>query len=115
MPWNERPYPLDWDAAVAAWPKMILERAWTHKALNKLIQGSAADVMKRSMVNVYQAGFTPHLTVHDELDISLEKGSVGEKQGRQIQEIMQNCVKLQIPLLVDAERGETWGSVEEVL
>ena len=47
-------------------------RAYTYKALNKLIQGSAADMTKKAMVELYKEGIIPHIQVHDELDISVK-------------------------------------------
>ena len=49
-----------------------LKRAFTYKALNKLIQGSAADMTKKSMVSLYENGIIPHIQIHDEVDISIE-------------------------------------------
>ena len=46
-------------------------RAYTYKALNRLIQGSAADMTKKAMIELHKEGITPHIQVHDELDISV--------------------------------------------
>ena len=46
--------------------------AFTYKALNKLIQGSAADMTKKAMVALYEKGIIPHIQIHDEVDISIE-------------------------------------------
>ena len=63
-------------------PNMI-KRAFTYKALNKLIQGSAADMTKKAMVDLYKEGIIPHIQVHDELDISVKDDiavlSIGSK------------------------------------
>ena len=48
-----------------------IRRAYTYKALNRLIQGSAADMTKKAMVELHKEGITPHIQVHDELDISV--------------------------------------------
>ena len=85
-----------------------IRRAMTYKALNKLIQGSAADMTKQSMVDLYKEGIVPHIQVHDELDISIEKGS---NQHKKIIEIMENAVKLKIPNKVDYESGNNWGEI----
>ena len=45
-----------------------IRRAYTYKALNKLIQGSAADMTKKAMIELYKEGIIPHIQVHDELD-----------------------------------------------
>ena len=45
-------------------------RAFTYKALNRLIQGSAADMTKKAMVDLYEKGIVPHIQIHDELCFS---------------------------------------------
>ena len=83
-----------------------IKRAYTYKALNRLIQGSAADQTKKAMVDVYEElGIIPLIQVHDELDCSVKD----EKQGKQIKEIMENCVELEVPSKVDTEMNESWG------
>ena len=85
---------------------MSIKRAHTYKALNRLIQGSAADQTKKAMVDVYEElGIIPLIQVHDELDCSVKD----EKQGNKIKEIMENCVKLEVPSKVDTELNESWG------
>ena len=88
--------------------KANIRRAYTYKALNKLIQGSAADMTKQSMLDLYREGIVPHIQIHDELDISVEKGS---DQHKKIIEIMENAVKLEIPNKVDYESGNNWGEI----
>lgn len=85
-----------------------IKRAFTYKALNKLIQGSAADQTKMAMVALYKEGITPLIQVHDELDISVKD----EQQGNKIKEIMENCVEMQVPSVVDAEYGPSWGEAK---
>ncbi len=87
--------------------KPNIRRAFTYKALNKLIQGSAADMTKQSMLDLYREGIVPHIQIHDELDISVES----ESQAKKIIEIMENAVKLKIPNKVDYESGENWGDI----
>ncbi len=85
-----------------------LKRAFTYKALNKLIQGSAADMTKKSMVALYENGIIPHIQIHDEVDISVESDAKAE----QIIEIMESAVELQVPNKVDYEKGENWGEIK---
>ena len=87
--------------------KPNIRRAFTYKALNKLIQGSAADMTKQSMLDLYREGIVPHIQIHDELDISVES----DKQAKKIIEIMENAVKLKIPNKVDYESGNSWGDI----
>ena len=87
--------------------KANIRRAFTYKALNKLIQGSAADMTKQSMLDLYREGIVPHIQIHDELDISVES----EEQAKKIIEIMEKAVKLKIPNKVDYESGNNWGEI----
>jgi DNA polymerase I-like protein with 3'-5' exonuclease and polymerase domains len=83
----------------------MIKRAWTYKALNRLIQGSAADQTKQAMVDLHKEGYTAHIQVHDELDFSI----ASEKDSANIKDIMENCVELLVPSKVDVELGESWG------
>ena len=85
-----------------------LKRAFTYKALNKLIQGSAADMTKKSMVALYENGIIPHIQIHDEVDISVESDAKAE----QIIEIMESAVELKVPNKVDYEQGANWGEIK---
>ncbi len=93
------------DAALAEHGPGI-KRAYTYKALNKLIQGSAADMTKKAMIELYKEGITPHIQVHDELDISVDGNA------DKIVEIMENAVNLEVPNKVDYESGPNWGSIK---
>ena len=84
-----------------------IRRAYTYKALNKLIQGSAADMTKKAMLDLYKEGIIPHIQIHDELDISIQS----DDQVKKIIEIMENAVTLVVPNKVDYESGNTWGDI----
>ena len=84
-----------------------IRRAYTYKALNKLIQGSAADMTKKSMLELHKEGIIPHIQIHDELDISVEN----DKQAKRIIEIMESAVDLEVPNKVDYESGKNWGDI----
>ena len=84
-----------------------IRRAYTYKALNKLIQGSAADMTKKAMLDLFKAGIIPHIQVHDELDISVKD----DKEAKNIIEIMENAVELEVPNKVDYESGKNWGDI----
>jgi DNA polymerase I-like protein with 3'-5' exonuclease and polymerase domains len=81
------------------------ERGYTYRAMNRLIQGSAADQTKRAMIELHRAGITLLVTVHDEVGIS----AWTEKEIALAKDIMENCVPLLVPSKVDAEVGESWG------
>ena len=83
-----------------------IRRAFTYKALNKLIQGSAADMTKKAMVELHKEGIVPHIQVHDELDISVDNNS------DKIKNIMEKAVELKVPNKVDYEFGPNWGTIK---
>ena len=86
-----------------------IKRAYAYKALNKLIQGSAADMTKKAMLDLYKEGIIPHIQIHDELDLSVET----DKQAKRVIEIMENAVTLEVPNKVDYESGKNWGSIND--
>jgi len=110
--WGERAYSLS--EAHAQYPKQELKRAYTHTAMNALIQGSSADITKAAMVKIYEAGLLDEidlkLTVHDELDFSVEP--LKQKCFDESLQIMKTCVDLKVPLKVDVEKGLNWGTIE---
>ena len=97
--------PLPHDAALAEHGPGI-RRAFTYKALNRLIQGSAADMTKKAMIELHKEGITPHIQVHDELDISVDNNA------DKIKEIMESAVDLEVPNKVDYESGPNWGTIK---
>ena len=83
-----------------------LQRAGTYKALNRLIQGSAADQTKQAMINLYNEGLTPLIQIHDELTLSFD-GS--EEIKNKIISTMENAIELSVPSKVDCDIGKSWG------
>jgi len=86
-----------------------IKRAYTYKALNKLIQGSAADMTKKAMIELYKEGIIPHIQVHDELDISVKD----KQHAELIKSVMESAVSLEVPNKVDYESGPNWGTIKE--
>ena len=99
--------PMTWDEASSKFGENNIRRAFTYKALNKLIQGSAADMTKKAMLDLYEEKIIPHIQIHDELDISIES----KEHANKIIDIMQNAVSLHVPNKVDYESGENWGDI----
>ena len=99
--------PMTWEDAIKKYGENRIRRAFTYKALNKLIQGSAADMTKKAMLDLYKEGIIAHIQIHDELDLSVES----EEKAKKTIEIMENAVKLLIPNKVDYESGKTWGDI----
>jgi DNA polymerase I-like protein with 3'-5' exonuclease and polymerase domains len=91
------------------WSQTRLRRADTRKALNNLVQGSAARQTKRAMLAVWQAGVTPLIQLHDELGISTADKAVA----LHVQELMIETTPLLVPTIVDFEVGPTWGEAKE--
>ena len=101
--WGKKSLPLK--EAQQEYGEHMIKRAWTYKALNRLIQGSAADQTKKAMLELYKEGYLAHIQVHDELDFSV----ANDKDKSRIKEIMEQAVKLQVPSKVDVECGLNWG------
>tara|TARA_E500000318_G_scaffold46500_1_gene43832 strand:- start:1583 stop:3439 length:1857 start_codon:yes stop_codon:yes gene_type:complete len=99
--------PMEFEEAERTYGRGGIKRAFTYKALNKLIQGSAADMTKKAMLDLYDEGIIPHIQIHDELDVSVES----DKQKNKIIEIMESAVTLAVPNKVDYESGKTWGDI----
>jgi DNA polymerase I-like protein with 3'-5' exonuclease and polymerase domains len=91
------------------WHGGRLKRAFTHKAMNRRIQGNAARQMKEAMATSWEEGHVPLLQMHDELSFSLPPTAAGRRAGERVAEIMRNTYKCSVPFLVDAEWGTTWG------
>ena len=90
------------------WYNNPIRRAFTYKALNKLIQGSAADMTKKAMVDLYKEGIISHIQIHDELDFSVESDAHADK----IKQTMEHAVDLKVPNKVDYESGTNWGNIK---
>ena len=85
----------------------LIKRAFTYKALNRLIQGSAADQTKKAMLDCYNEGLTPMLTVHDELCFNIES----QEQADKIRDIMETGVPLKVPSKIDVDIQNDWGDI----
>jgi DNA polymerase I-like protein with 3'-5' exonuclease and polymerase domains len=86
-------------------PTTRLKRAYTYKALNRLIQASAADMTKKAMVDIHKMGIIPLIQIHDEIAVSVSS----REQVNAIVHAMENAVKLGVPSKVDVEIGPSWG------
>lgn len=95
--------------ALKTWGWNEIKRAGTYRALNRLIQGSAADQTKKAMVDLWkQVGVIPLIQIHDELNISV----ASETQAKDIKEIMESAVELHVPVKCDVEIGDNWGEIK---
>jgi DNA polymerase I-like protein with 3'-5' exonuclease and polymerase domains len=96
-----------------------IRRAYTHKALNRYAQGSAADIMKKAMADIWKSGACrvlgpPSFTIHDELDFSVPRTPEAHAALDAVQHIMEHCVTLRVPLRAEREEGPSWGQLEAV-
>ncbi len=84
----------------------------------RLTQGSAADLMKKALYDTYKAGIfdvlPPHITVHDEIDVSVPKTKEGAEAFIEAKNIMEHCVELKVPIIADMELGTNWANVEDI-
>jgi len=99
---------LPYSEAVEEYGPNMLKRAYTYKALNRLIQASAADMTKKAMVDLYQMGHLPMLQVHDELCMSVKS----REEAESIAKVMEDAVPLEVPSKCDVEVGPNWGEAE---
>ena len=87
-----------------------IRRAYTYKALNRLIQSSAADQTKAAMISIYKDLDTvPLVQIHDELAFSVGD----EKEARKLCEVMENAVELSVPSPCDISLGDSWGRLQK--
>jgi DNA polymerase I-like protein with 3'-5' exonuclease and polymerase domains len=114
--WDSPALPLD--AALAKYGDGNIQRAFTHKALNRVLQGSSADLMKLAMRDLWRSGVIqsvvgpPHVTVHDELGHSVPRTKEGAEAKAEIKHTMETCLTLSIPIKADEESGPSWGEVQ---
>lgn len=93
------------------------DRMGVHAGLNSRVQGTAADIMKKAMVEIYESGVcdvigVPQLTVHDELDGSYPDTKIGREAVAEMKYLMENTVSLSVPLIADLKTGPNWGDCE---
>lgn len=93
------------------------KREDARKALNALLQGTAADIMKKAMRDIWKSGIcdvigAPHLTVHDELDNSDPGTPESEEAFKEMKNILETCVTLRVPVIADVSMGDNWGACE---
>jgi DNA polymerase I-like protein with 3'-5' exonuclease and polymerase domains len=107
--------PLPYDEAKERYGSRIT-RAFTYAALNRVLQGSAADQMKKAMVDVWESGIcdsdilgAPLVTVHDELDVSAPETPAGEEALMEMKRLMEEAITLKVPVIAELERGPSWG------
>lgn len=112
--WGDHSIALPYEKAILQYSQM--QRAHTHKALNRRLQGSAADLMKMAMWKCWKDGIfaatgVPRLTVHDENDFSDPGGN--EEAFGEMKRVMETALPLRIPVRADCDIGPSWGVLEK--
>ncbi len=110
---KEKDKPRSYEEAVATWGARNVSVVGAHKALNKKLQGSAADIIKKAMVDIWESGVLDEgvhvqLTVHDELDGSVERSDRARAALKEMVHLMEEAVPLHIPTIVSCETGTSW-------
>ena len=98
-----------------------LRNAAERMAINAPVQGTAADLIKLAMIEINQMIKTKYnpedvkmiLQVHDELVFDV-KNSLAESFGQEVKLIMENVIKLRVPVLVELESGQNWGELKQI-
>lgn len=93
------------------WYGVQLRRAYTHKAMNRLIQGSAARQIKLSARAAWREGIVPLLQLHDEWDLSAPDHATAVR----VREMMESAIKLEVPVTAGCDYGPNWGSADTEL
>jgi len=110
--WEPRDFGLHnaetFENAVAKYGRDNIKRAYTYKALNRLIQGSSADQTKQAMLACADAGHIPILQIHDELCFNIKD----KKMADNIKKIMEGCIEFKVPFVVDKKLGDSWGNAK---
>jgi DNA polymerase I-like protein with 3'-5' exonuclease and polymerase domains len=96
----------------------LLDKDKAYIMLNRLLQGSAADIMKKAMVDIYQSGvldvLTWHITVHDELNFSVPKTAEGVRAFFKVKELMEKAYTLKVPVVAEMEIGSDWAHIKDI-
>jgi DNA polymerase-1 len=117
---SSRAVPLIFEQAVRVYGPDI-KRSNLHKSLNYLLQGSAADLIKKGMVQCFNDGIfdvtgVPRLTIHDALEFSVaETTPAVEAAFREMRRIMENAIQFKIPIKLEGHRGPSWGEVPTLI
>ena len=111
--------PLPRKAAQEAYGNQI-RRAFAYRALNRVLQGSAADVFKQALWQGHEQGLfkelgVPLILVHDELNLSVNLSDAGKRQAlQQLCKLLETVATLRVPLRVSMSTGKDWGHIEEL-
>ncbi|MHB9075670.1 MAG: DNA polymerase I [Desulfobaccales bacterium] len=94
----------------------IVRQEAERSAINTPLQGTAADIIKKAMLEVEtalaKAGLSGQmlLQLHDELLFEVSRTELADT-ARLVRQIMEGVVRLKVPLIVDLRAGENWGEM----
>ena len=96
---------------------VMVRKAAERMAINTPLQGTAADLIKKAMIEVKKQ-VKPELAhmllqVHDELIFAVKPVNI-KQAAREIKEVMEGVLKLKVPIIVDTKVGENWGELKDL-
>lgn len=108
--------PLPWRSAIGKYGYGNVRLTGLHKALNRRLQGSAADLLKKALHKSFTEGVfdrtgLPRLLVHDEILLSLPEEYDTEALN-EMQHIFETALPLRVPILFEGEQGTNWGNTK---
>lgn len=80
-------------------------QTFEYKGMSKLVQGSAAGVTMKALINCYQAGLNIKLAVHDEIGITSKNVEADKKT---LVQCMENTFDFSVPMVVEVSEGQSW-------
>lgn len=83
-------------------------KSFEYRGMNKLIQGSAADQVIIAMLEIDKAGIDVLFSVHDEINLC----SSNREDALKVQNIMENCVELVVPMIAEIGEGTSWSEAK---
>ena len=97
--------PERYENASAKYGANNIRRSFTFRSLNRLVQGSSADLTKKAMLECARIGHLPLLQIHDELCFSIKN----KEDVKVIKKKMEDCVEFLVPMKVDVAIGDNFG------
>ena len=95
----------------------LLDKKKAYTMFCRLCQGSAADLSKQAYIDIMDSGILDvlkvHVTVHDEFDFSVPRTKVGHEAFAEAQHLMENALKLRVPIIAEAELGPNWADLHD--
>jgi DNA polymerase I-like protein with 3'-5' exonuclease and polymerase domains len=107
--WENAEYGAKWEPPVSREKALAkftkIRRAGTYKAINSIVQGSAADQTKSAIIKLADAGFIPMLQVYDEISVNI----LSQEEAEFVKETMEHAIEFTVPHLVEYKIGNNWG------